>query len=219
MTRMTRRLLAGAIVALIPALAGCEAGLDAPTQEFHPAANGAYATVGSVTVNNAFVLGPAMNDSLSAGDDAGLFLSMYSASGDQLDSISAPGSAGSVQLTDGPVNLPANASVNLTGPGPRIVLHDLSKSLSGGQTVTLVLTFATAGQLTLHVPVQPQANAYATYNQPPVSAPTDTASPGATASTTAKHHKKKHHHPATSATATATADATATPNPTPSATP
>jgi copper(I)-binding protein len=210
---MTRRLLAGAIVALIPALAGCEAGQNAPALNFHPAANGAYQTQGGVTINNAFVLGPAMGQSLSAGSDAGLFLSMYSSSGDQLDSVSAPGSAASVTLTDGPVNLPASSSVNLTGPGPEIVLHDLSKSLSGGQDITLKLNFANSGQATVQVPVVPHAYAYSTYDQPPAPAP----SPTQTASTTATtHHKKKHH---ASATATASPGATTTALPTATPTP
>jgi hypothetical protein len=220
---MTRRLLAGAIVALIPALAGCEAGLDAPTSAFHPAANGAYETAGTITINNAFVLGSALNQSLPAGSDAGLFLSIYSANGDQLQSASAVGMAASVKLTDGAVNIPSGGSVNLTGPRPEIVLHNLSEPLAAGQVVTLVLDFATVGYVTVHAPVQPQAYAYSTYAQPTLPAPS--ASPTTTASTTATHHKKKKKHPHASATPTApgsdasTITATDTASPTPSATP
>lgn len=216
MTRMTRRLLAGAIVVLIPALAGCEAGQKAPTLEYHQAAFGAYQTTGSVTISNAFVLGPALNQSLPAGGDAGVFLSMFSASGDQLKSVSASGAA-SVTLTKGPVTLPDGNSVNLTGPAPEIVLHDLSAPLSAGGVVTLTFQFVNAGQEQLEVPVQPQAYAYATYSQPPSPAPspTGTASPTTTASTTATHHHKKHSH----APATGLATPTATPSPTPSTTP
>ena len=39
-TRWNRRLLFGAIAVLVPALAGCEAGLNAPTLDFHPARAG-----------------------------------------------------------------------------------------------------------------------------------------------------------------------------------
>src|SRR5580698_4438203 len=151
---MTRRLLAGAIVVLIPALAGCEAGADAPTSEFHPAALGGYQTTGDITINNAFILGAALNQSLPAGSDAGLFLSIYSTGGDQLQSISPDGVARSVKLTDGPVNVPANTSVNLINAAPEIVLNDLSKPLSGGQNVTLTLNFANVGPVTVHLPVQ-----------------------------------------------------------------
>jgi copper(I)-binding protein len=200
-TRMTRRLLACAIVGLIPALAGCEAGLNSPTFDFHPAAYGAYATAGDVTVNNAFVLGSAPNQSLSAGSDASVFLSINSSGGgDQLEQVTST-EAASVQLSDGPVDIPAGGSVNLTGPSPRIVLHDLSVSVSGGQDISLTLYFATAGQVQIQLPVQPQADAYATYDQPPPPAP----SPTATAAADATHHKKHH--------------ATPTASPTPSVTP
>jgi copper(I)-binding protein len=177
-TRMTRRLMAGAIVALIPVLAGCEAGLNAPTSNFHPAANGAYHTQGDVTINNAFVLGGPLNQSLPAGSDAGLFLAIYSTGGDQLQSVSAPGYAASVKLVDGPVNIPASTSVNLFSPSPEIVLTDLSKALPAGGTIDLTLTFAKAGQIPIDVPVQPQAFSYATYDQPasPAPSPTPTAS-------------------------------------------
>jgi copper(I)-binding protein len=218
-TRTTRRLMAGAIVALIPVLAGCEAGLNAPTSQFHPAANGAYNTTGDVAINNAFVLGAPMSQMLPAGSDAGLFLALYStsASGDQLMSVSAPGVAASVKLTDGPVSIPGSSSVNLTGPSPEIVLTDLKKPLSAGQDISLDFTFAGSGTVSLQVPVQPQANAYATYVQPPSPAPSPTAtatgSPTSTASTTATHHKKKH------ASASGTATPSASVSPTPSVTP
>jgi copper(I)-binding protein len=213
LTRMTRRLLAGAIVALIPALAGCEAGLNAPTLQFHPAANGGYGTVGDVTINNAFVLGAGQNQSLPAGGNAGVFLAIYSQNGDQLESVSAPGVAASVKLANGPVDIAASNSVNLTGPTPEIVLTNLSAPLSGGQTVTLDLDFQTAGVVAVQVPVQSQAAAYATYDQPPTPAPspTPTASsaatvtPAATATTSKTHHKHAH------------AGASATPTPSPSA--
>jgi copper(I)-binding protein len=223
-TRTTRRLMAGAIVALIPVLAGCEAGLNAPTSEFHPAANGAYNTTGDVAINNAFVLGAPMGQTLPAGSDAGLFLALYSTSpnGDQLTSVNATGVAASVKLTDGPVSIPGSTSVNLTGPSPEIVLTDLKEPLSAGQDISLEFTFANSGtvalQVTLQVPVQPQANAYATYVQPPSPAPSPpataaaTASPTTTASTTATHHKKHAH-------ASATASPSVSASPTPSVTP
>ena len=37
MTRWNRRLLFGALAVLVPVLAGCEAGFNAPTLTFHPA--------------------------------------------------------------------------------------------------------------------------------------------------------------------------------------
>jgi len=200
-TRMTRRLMAGAIVALLPALAGCEAGLNAPTMQFHPAANGGYATVGSVTINDAFALGSAQSQSLPAGSDAGVFLQLYSSSdnGDTLISASASG-VKSVQLLKGNVHIPGDSAVDLTGPRPEIVLEDLTAPVAAGGVITLTLNFASAGTVHVSVPLQQQVDAYATYQQPPVAVATSTSS----ASTTAIHHKKKHAH----ATATPTPSVT-----------
>jgi hypothetical protein len=207
-TRLTRRLLAGAIVVLIPALAGCEAGLNAPTADFHPAAYGAYDTSSGVTISNAFVLGPAVGQSLPAGSQAGVFLSLYSPGGDTLKSVSS--SVGAATIQGGPVNVAAYASVNLTGPTPRIVLTDLSAPLNGGQTITLDLTFANAGPVHIQVPVQPHAYEYSTYDAPSVP-----ASPTASATSTASDTDvtKKHHHHAT-ASPSATPAVSATPSPT-----
>jgi copper(I)-binding protein len=200
--RLTRRRVGIALLAClvsIPALAGCEAGLNAPTLAFHPAANGATTTGAGITINNAFVLGPAIGQSLPAGGRAGLFLSVYAANGDQLVSVSAPGYAGSVKLDGGAVSVGAGGTVNLTGPAPRIVLTKLTAPLQGGQTVTASFTFATAGTITVQVPVEPQAYDYATYLQPPT--PTPTPSP----TTTGKHH----------ASASASHSASASPSATP----
>jgi len=52
-TRWNRRLLFGAIALLVPALAGCEAGLNAPTLEFHAASNGVTVTRNGISIDNA----------------------------------------------------------------------------------------------------------------------------------------------------------------------
>lgn len=194
----------------IPALAGCEAGLNAPTLEYHPAAGGAQASADGVTVSNVFVLGPAIGQSLPAGSQAGLFLSISATDADTLRSVSARGTAASVKLTDGPVNVGPGGSANLTGPDPRIVLTGLSRPLAGGQTVALTLTFAAAGTITIEAPVEPHAYDYATFAQPPAAAPTPSAT--ATAST-ARIAKKKHKKAGASASASASANASPSPTP------
>jgi copper(I)-binding protein len=187
-TRWTRRLLVGAIALLVPALAGCEAGFNAPTLQFHPAANGFATVFGGVTVDNAFVLGPALGSSLPVGGQAGVFLSLAAQSSDRLVSASAPGFASSVQLINGPVTLNPGTLVDLSGPTPQIVLNGLTSPLSGGQTIELTLDFATAGAVTLPVPVEPAAYDYTTYSPPtpapPIPALTPAASPSASPSTT-----------------------------------
>jgi copper(I)-binding protein len=182
-TRWNRRLLFGAIALLVPALAGCEAGLNAPTLEFHPAAVGNSVIEDGINIDNAFVLGPALNSTLPAGGQAGVFVALLSQNGDTLESVSAPGTASSATITGGPVSLAPQALVDLDGPAPQIVLTGLTRSLSGGETIKLVLTFATQGAVTLDVPVEPQAYSDATYSPPPT--PTPTPTPSASASGTA----------------------------------
>jgi periplasmic copper chaperone A len=178
-------LLVGALA--IPAVTGCEAGFDAPTLAFHPAAGGAGAVSanGNVRISNAFVLGPALGGTLPAGGRAGVFVSISSATGDQLVSVSADG-AHSVQITGGTVNIPANGATDLTGPTPHIVLMNLSAPLSGGGSVTMQFTFANAGAVTVDAPVEPQAYDYATYAQPAIASPS--VSPSSTASLTRSTH-------------------------------
>lgn len=201
MTRWNRRLLLGAVAVLVPALAGCEAGFDAPTLQFHPASSGATKTEHGISIDNAFVLGPSPGSELPAGGQAGVFLALEAAHGDKLVSVSAPGTASSVQLPGGSVSLPARALVNLGGNAtPQVVLNGLSGPLSGGQTISLTFTFDEAGPITLNVPVEPNAYDFATYSPPPT--------PTATATATTKRKKK---HPFIAATATPSASPTTTP--------
>ena len=183
MMRWSRRLLFGALVVLVPALAGCEAGLNAPTLEYHPAAFGGYATHGGITIDNAFVLGSSTGVAVP---QASVFFSVTSQDGDRLVSISAPGTAPVVRITGGGVNLPALTPVDLTGPEPKVVLTGLSSPLTSGSAITMNFNFARAGTITMQVPVEPHAYEYATYSPPPsIPAVTPTKSPKASASPTA----------------------------------
>jgi len=198
-TRWNRRMLLGVLAVLVPALAGCEAGLNAPTLEFHPAAFGAYASTNGISISNAFVLGPPLNGPAVAGGRAGVFLSVSSLHGDTLVSVSAPGTASAARITGGSVDLPPTVPVDLTGPVPQVVLTGLANPLEGGQTVTLNLKFAKAGTVTLAVPVEPKAYEYSTFSPPPIPSPPSSA--------------KKKANPSASASASGSA------TPTPTATP
>ena len=185
MTRLNRRLLLGALAVLVPALAGCEAGFNAPTLEFHPASSGVSTTVNGITLDNLFVLGGPVGSAVPAGGRAGVFLALESQNGDRLLAVSAPGTASSVKLTGGPVNLPAQTLVDLGGPEPEVVLTRLANPLLGGTTVQLTLIFQQAGAVTVSVPVEPHAYDYATYSQPAVPTPSASASASGSASTSA----------------------------------
>jgi len=169
---------AGVLALLIPAIAGCEAGSDAPTLQFHSASSGAHTVQDGIQITNVFVLGgpstPSVPSTLPQGSSAGLFLSLYNGGSrpDALESVTAPGTAASVSLPGGSVALPAGAApVNLTGPQPEIVLNNLKTALSGGSNVTLFLQFQHAGQVKLVVPVMSQNFYFETYSQAPSTAP------------------------------------------------
>ena len=183
MTRWSRRILFGALAVLVPALAGCEAGLNAPTLEYHPAAFGGYAAHNGITIDNAFVLGSSTGVAVPR---ASVFFSVTSHDGDRLVSINAPGTAPLVRIDGGAVNLPPHMPADLTGPVPKVVLTGLSSPLTSGSTVTMTFNFARAGAITMQVPVEAHAYEYATYSPPPsIPAPTPTKTPQASASPTA----------------------------------
>ena len=182
MTRWSRRMLFGALAVLVPALAGCEAGLNAPTLEYHPAAFGGYATHDGISIDNAYVLASSTG---AAVPRAGVFFSVTSQDGDRLVSISAPGTAPLVRIAGGAVNLPAQMPVNLTGPVPQVVLTGLSSPLAAGSVITMTFNFARVGAVTMGVPVEPHAYQYATDSPPPAlptPKPTTPASGSASAS-------------------------------------
>jgi copper(I)-binding protein len=204
---------AGVLALLIPAIAGCEAGNNAPTLQFHPANFGANTTFNGIQITNAFVLGAPIGSTLPSGSAAGMFVSLYnSGSGsDTLMGATAPGTAGSISLSTGTVPLAANAApVNLTGPEPKVVLEDLSQPLRGGSFIPVTFDFQHAGTVTLQVPVEAKAFQWATFSPPASATPTPatpgTTTPGAAVSTATAT-------PATSTGATGTASATPTSTP------
>jgi copper(I)-binding protein len=204
-----RLLLGGGVLAiLIPAIAGCEAGADAPTLQFHQAAAGAYGTASDISVSNAWILGAPADSTLQSGSSASMFVSISNSgsTADTLESATAKGAA-SVSLSGGTVSLPANGgTVNLTGPQPEIVISNLSAPVSGGGTIAVTLNFQHAGTMSLQVPVMAQAYYYSTFS-PPVSGG-GSVSPGSAATAPALGG-------AASATPSSSAGGSATPTSTP----
>jgi copper(I)-binding protein len=160
------------------AIAGCEAGSAAPTQQWHPPTAGASTIVDNVIrINNVFVLGAPPAASLPAGGSAGLFLAIAnSGSPDRLLGVTAPGTALAVQLPAGGVGIATNQSVRLTGPAPRVVLRGLLHQVRGGTVVRVVLHFLRAGAVSMLVPVMPRAQFFSTFSPAPPR-PTPSATP------------------------------------------
>ncbi len=207
--KFLRRACAIAAVALIPVLAGCEAGSDAPVLHWHPPTNGASATItaggGEIAIRNAFILGGPPNVTLPAGSSASMFVGMVNTGPrDRLVRISAPGTATSVTLPTGGVPLERDQSALLTGPAPKLVLSGLTRSLVSGTYARVLFTFQKAGTLSLTLPVLERSYSFATFS------PAPTPTPSASVS-------GKRHHGQASATPTPAAGATSTA--TPAATP
>lgn len=180
--RHPRRFLIAVTAALIPLIAGCEAGTNAPTLHWHQPTAGTGKTVGGITISNAFVLGAPIGAALLKGQNAGLFLGLTNTGpSDQLLSISAPGTARSVSVPGNAVTVAEQHAVLLTGPRPELVLSNLLRPLTGGSVVSIVLRFANAGVVHLSVPVMPRAQYYSTLSpapSPKPAKPTPTSAPG-----------------------------------------
>jgi copper(I)-binding protein len=208
-SKLLRRLMIGGVALVVPILAGCEAGNNAPELEFHPAAGGAYGSADAVTVSDAFILGGRGRVPLAKGSSASMFLSVYNGgdSADKLISVDAASVAKSVQLAGGSIAVPGQSSADLSGPEPKVVLRNLSKPLTSGQTVTVLLTFSNAGSVELSVPVEDRTTYYSTFSPPaPVPSATKRVSVGATSPAGTAT-------PSTSASGSASTPAGATPTP------
>ena len=135
-----------AAVALVPALAGCAAGVNAQTNQPFTPTDGASTVFHNIAIRDVFVLGPRVNGTLQPGQDAGMFLALVNnGAPDQLTAVSAPGTATSVTIHGGTVQLGQAQPALLTGPSPELVLTGLTRPLNGGQSVPMTLTFQNAG--------------------------------------------------------------------------
>ncbi len=171
------RLVPAAAAALVLLLAGCEAGNNAPTLDFHYPTDTGGTAVGGLSIRNVFVLGAALGSSVAKGQNASLFLNLVNeGSPDRLVSISAPGVAASVTLPAGGVSLPSQSeNLSLSGPHPVAYLKDLTRPLQNGSDITIVLNFLKQGAVTLSIPVMPRAIHFSTYAPPPRPLPTASA--------------------------------------------
>jgi copper(I)-binding protein len=165
-----RDLVVVAAVVLVPAIAGCEAGNDAPTQQWHQPTPGASAIVdNTLRINNMFVLGPTPGFTLPRGASAGVFFGLSTdGAPDRLLSIKAPGAAASVVVPRGGITLGRQQTLLLTGPSPRVVLVHLTRTLNGGQWIRLNLLFQNAGFVSIKVPVVPRTESYGTFSPAPL---------------------------------------------------
>jgi hypothetical protein len=62
---------------------------------------------------------------------------------------------------------------DLEGPQPKVVLRNLSKKLTAGTTVEVLLSFQNSGSVELSVPVEARSTYYSSFS-PPAPAPSAT---------------------------------------------
>lgn len=206
-TPLSRLAIAAIAAGLVPAVAACDAGSNAPTLQFHPQSNGVNAEINGIQIRDAFVLGAAPGSVVPAGQSTGIFLALYNSttSADVLSGATAAGVAASVTVPANGIRLGSSQAAYLTGPKPEIVLTGLTRDLQGGTVVRVTLSFVNAGSITLNLPVIPRSSDYATFS--PVPSP----SPTATATKTGKTGVRPSSPPATGSPPAST---TASPNPT-----
>ncbi|WP_312888726.1 copper chaperone PCu(A)C [Nonomuraea rhodomycinica] len=186
-----RWIVAAAALLAAPVLAGCSAGFGANTNKPYAPneagvliEQGKYGSPRGVQIPQAFILGPDSGAQLAWRGSAPIYLNIINTAGtpDTLTAVSA-GSLGTVKVAT-PIQLPPNQLVNTGKPTPQLVLESLAKSLRGGETVRLDLTFANAGVISMNVPVITRSREFKDYPPAPgaTAAPTPTPTPSATAS-------------------------------------
>ena len=201
---------AGVLALLIPAIAGCEAGEDAPTLQFHPASSGAQTVFNGIKITNAFVLGAPTGATVPSGSSASLFVSLYNGGdgSDTLLSAAAPGCGGEhfpVRRDGVPSRERRPGQPDRPAAGRRAREPDQAAQRRDHHPGDLRLP--ARRPVTLQVPVEAQSYYWSTYSAP-ASSPTGAAA-----------HSTQTATPVTGASSTATATAgrpraaTATPTP------
>lgn len=190
-----RQAIATAVAAaLLPLASGCSGFISGSMAEnVDTVTTGNSAEAGAMLVRQAFVLGPPPGDTIPQGGRAAVYLTLYNRSQemnvparpDRLVEVAAGPAAGSVQLSGESIEVPPGEPVNLTLGEEQLVLRDVSRPLSGGESVRLSLRFERGGRVTFAVPVIPASEQFATLSPFPAS-PTpesteNTATPGPTA--------------------------------------
>jgi copper(I)-binding protein len=151
-SRRRRFVLVAAAVAVLVPLSGCAAGIQAETSRERPTVDGIGSAIGTLTIRNAYVGGPA-----ETGGSAPVLLSVFNGGNDpdRLVGISSP-VAGSVTLPPA-LDLPPGGQILLYTADRTVHLNGLTMPVRIGQIVPVVLTFERAGELRMTLPVSPVA--------------------------------------------------------------
>ncbi|MCK9930044.1 hypothetical protein MXD62_23240 [Frankia sp. Mgl5] len=134
------------------ALSGCASGTDALTNSARTTTNAVSGAVGSVTLRNVYVAGPA-----NEGGSTQIISAVFNggAEEDSLIGISSPAASSGTAPKPSIIRPGAGNIYIANGSAP--TLTGLNETLAVGDEVPVTFTFAKAGSVTLDVPVEAPA--------------------------------------------------------------
>ena len=156
--RLQRRALVPTSMALLVAaslaLRGCAAGQYSQTADQVAAIDGANGTVGDIAVLNAR-LAPTQPQGYPAGSNARLLLwiSNDSLTPDTLNGVTTP-AASSVRIVGDPIVPGQTLADFATEDGTEVIVTDFTQALNYGVSIPMTFSFATAGTLSLNIPIE-----------------------------------------------------------------
>ena len=152
--RLPHRVLVPVVAALaaVVLVSGCAAGQISQTANQVAAIDGGNGTIGQIGVRNALLATPTGAD-YAKGADAPLLMWVSTAglNSDTLTAVSTPAAA-SVQI-NGTATVPGQSLADFTGSKVTFTLKDLTSTISYGESIPVTFAFASAGSLTVNVPV------------------------------------------------------------------
>jgi copper(I)-binding protein len=153
-TRTASGLLAGLLVAAAATISGCAAGQVSQTADQVSSVDGGVGNVGPIGIRNALLATPAAG-SYSKGADVPvlLWLTNTGMAADTLSSVSTT-AASSVSI-GGTATLPPQSRVEVGASTPvTVTIKGLTDGLSFGTSIPVTFAFATAGDVTINIPVE-----------------------------------------------------------------
>ncbi|WP_322767269.1 hypothetical protein, partial [Frankia sp. Cr1] len=148
----TASLFASASLIATITLSSCAAGNDAVTAQTRTTTNSAAGAVGTISLRNVYVAGPA-----TSGGKAQIISAFFNGGtqDDEIIGVASPAADGG--QTPKSAVLEAGGRNLYIADGNAPVLTGLNRDLAVGQAIPVTFTFAKAGSVTLAVPVEPPA--------------------------------------------------------------
>lgn len=153
-SRSVLGLLAGLFLAAAMTVTGCAAGQISQTADQVSSVDGGVGNVGAIGIRNALLATPAAG-SYPKGADAPLLLWLTNSglTSDTLSSVSST-AATSVEIGGKAVLQPQSGMEIDTSTPVTLTIKGLTDGMVFGKSIPVTFSFATAGQVTVNVPIQ-----------------------------------------------------------------